>query len=204
MVKRSFAQHGYPVKIGEILKPNIYVNNYASSPYTICEGTNVNLFTDSTNRANNPNAILTHKWKFNNEYIKDADKKTFSAQKQGEYIYEVTENGCTNQSVPFKLVVNDSRKANVRLIVPFYDSKNGENLICKGINAYLNLTDFPPLKSDSLQNKQDNELIKQGKKFQWYRNGELIKNSNSPLLKITESGDYTLRMADGQCLVYSD
>lgn len=155
-------------------------------------------------RANNPNVVVTHKWKFNNEYIKEADKKTFLAQKPGEYVYEVSENGCTNQSAPFKLLFNDFRKANIQLIAPFYESRNGENLVCKGLESFLNLSDFPPLKNDSLQQKQNKELIIQGKKFQWYRNGELIKNSNSPLLKITESGNYTLRLSDGQCLVYSD
>ncbi len=196
--------NGYPVRIGEILKPSIYTNNYGNSPLTICEGTNINLFTDTTNRGKSPNIILSHKWKFNNEYIKDADKNAFLAQKQGEYIYEIAESGCTNQSAPFKLIVSDNRKANIQLITPFYDLKNGDYVVCKGIETYLSFTDFPPLKSDSLQKDQDKGLIKQGKIFQWYRNGELIKNINSPLLKITESGDYKLRLSEGQCLVYSN
>ena len=202
--EKEFLTNGYPVKIGEILKPYIYTNNYSNSPYTACEGTKIILFTDSASRSNNPNIVLTHKWKFNNEYIKEADKKNFVAQKSGEYVYEVSENGCTNQSSPFKLLINDNRKANVRLITPYYDLSSGENLVCKGLNSYLNLTEYPPLKNDSLQQKQDKELNIQGKTFQWYRNGELIKNNNSPLLKITESGDYTLRLSEGQCLVYSD
>ena len=202
--EKEFRTNGYPIKIGEIQKPYINVSNYGNNPFTICEGTNTTLFTDSLYRIYDPKLSVSQKWKFNNEYIKDADKKSYVATKQGEYIFEITEGNCKNQSEPFKILINDNKKADIRLIAPISQFKNGENLVCKGTNCYLNVSDFPPQKSDSLQIKKDNELIKQGKIFQWYRNGVLIKSKNSPLLKITESGDYKLRMTDGQCLIYSE
>lgn len=193
---------GKDVKIGTIEKPEIY-SQYSRSPLSFCSGSSFIL--NSYFRSSLDSTLsLQYSWKRNGEIINTAQLYEITATKAGDYTLEIINGTCSTKSEPFTVIATDNVKANVSLRTNLNYNYNNGYQICKGTPAYLYYTGYTYKNTEELRQQEVIDLAKKGIVVQWYRNGLLIPNAKNPAIKITEDGNYTLRVQEGECLRYSD
>jgi Secretion system C-terminal sorting domain len=193
---------GIDVKIGMINKPEIY-SGQSSASLSFCSGSSFTL-NGYVNSSIDSSINLSYSWKRNGETINTNSVYNVTATKAGEYTLEVTNGTCTAKSDPFTVIATDNVKANVSFGTNLSYNYNNGYQICKGTPAYLYYGGYGYKKTEELRQQEVADLAKKGIVVQWYRNGVLLPNAKNPAIKITEDGNYTLRVQEGECLRYSD
>jgi Secretion system C-terminal sorting domain len=193
---------GKNVKIGEIEKPRIY-NTESISPLSFCSGSSF-ILSGSLKIPLDSSLSINYLWKRNGEVINLNSLRNLSATKAGDYTLEITNGTCTAKSDPFTVIATDNVKANVSFRTNLNYNYNKGYQICKGTPAYLHYAGYEYKNTEVLRQQEVTDLAKKGIIIQWYKNGILLPNAKNPVIKITEEGNYTLRVQDGECLRYSD
>ncbi len=195
-------RQGIDIKIGMIDKPEIY-NQYSRSSLSFCSGSSFSL--DSYFRSSLDSSLgVQYSWKRNGEAINANSLYSVTANKSGDYTLEITNGTCTAKSEPFTVIATDNVKANVSFGTNLSYNYNNGYQICKGTPAYLYYGGYDYKKTEALRQQEVIDLAKKGIVVQWYRNGVLLPNAKNPAIRITEDGNYTARVQEGECLRYSD
>jgi hypothetical protein len=147
------------------IKPNPTANITPNTNQTICVGSSV-LLTASLGTG------YTYQWKLNGTNIPSATNSSYTANAAGNYICEVTNNGCTTSSSPVVVAVNALPAAN---IFPT------NTTFCTGGSAVLSAN------------------VGTGLSYQWQLNGGVISGANAVTYTATSSGNYTCIVTQNSC-----
>ncbi|MFN8353755.1 MAG: S8 family serine peptidase [Spirosomataceae bacterium] len=124
----------------------------------------------------NTGSSFSYQWIKDNVDISGATTSQLSVSQTGSYAVRVTQNGCTASSKAVKITFNSF----AAIVVP-----SGTIRLCGG--------GYEVLYANTGSNY----------KYQWLKNGIVISNVTTPYLRVSEAGNYTVKITTPTCIATS-
>jgi hypothetical protein len=151
-----------------------------SSSLNVCEGSEIKFIVDTTYWGKN----VTIKWFKDDKVIPNATSLTYLTREVNTFYAQIYKDGC--------IYTTHKVKNQPTTISPYIENTLAQRNICnKGGSTILYYYNENTFFTD--------EPIS----AQWYKNGSSISNINYNGLKVTESGDYQVKVKAGQCEGFS-
>ena len=119
------------------------------------------------------NVTITSSGVGNYLWSNGATTKSITVTETGNYSVQVTQNGCTSNSSVTSVTVNPNPTASI--------TPQGNTTFCQG--GFVNL----------------NASTGANYTYQWYNNGQLINGVTASTYQANTSGNYTVKVTDGEC-----
>jgi membrane carboxypeptidase/penicillin-binding protein PbpC len=150
---------------------------------TVCQGGSIRY--SVTNHGQYSSANTLYVWYKDNEEVQNSSSRHYIADDAGVYFVQVIDGNCSSTSLKDTLYMSTTHT----ITAPMVSTYPSSNVIC-GENGVVVLR---------VMNKE----IYVNPTYVWYKNGEPISNSNTPMYSAKDSGSYFVQVFEGECAAIS-